>query len=85
MTEPHPGVGVCGAVVEQMSHGGLSLRPRTGKVINRKKNVYRGIPISNFAPGSQKVGDRVAVGPMTGLSFRARLIISSVSPESHLR
>jgi hypothetical protein len=85
MTASHLGVGVSGAVVEQMSPGGLSTRARTGKVISRKKNVYRGIPISIFAPGLQKMGEHVAVSPTTGLFFRARPIISSVLPESPLR
>jgi hypothetical protein len=85
MTASHPGAGVSGAVAEQMTFGGLSLRSRTGKVISRKKNAYRGIPISTFAPGSQKMGDHVAVSPIIGLSFRTRLNISSVFPEPHLR
>jgi hypothetical protein len=68
-----------------MSLGRISLRPGTGKVISRKKNVYRGIPISIFASGLHTKSDPVAVSPTTGLSFRACLNTSSVFPESHVR
>jgi hypothetical protein len=83
MTSPHAGAGASRAVTDQKSLGGLSSRSTTGKVISRKKNIHRGIPIST-SPGHHTKGDHIAVSPSTGLSLRARLNISSIFTESHV-
>jgi hypothetical protein len=85
MTASLPGVGAQLGTQPENPLDGFSGRSRTGKVISRKKNIYRGIPISTSAPGPHTMGDHVAESPTIGFSFRARLNTSSVRAESQVR